>query len=470
VPAQRLHRNHAQQPILVRAWAPSLWRSFPAEQQPDWDDLEALELALEEIRSLPPPIFYDEVRSLAHALACAERGDAFVLQAGDCAEDLREFSAEAVLERLRLLSALAVTITFAVGKPVVKIGRIAGQFAKPRSSPVESQNGDTLPSFRGHAVNDIPFEPEARRPDPRRLLRVYDHTIAKLNLIRAATANMTADLHDLGRWEQEITACATDGRMHAAAQSARRALRFASAYSPDFATSTRIGVDPIYTAHEALLLGFEEALTRADPATGDWYDCSAHFLWIGERTRQVDGAHAVFASGIRNPIGVKLGPDATPDEALGLCQLLDPAREPGRVSFIVRMGADRIEEVLPPIVRAVRDAGRTAAWICDPMHGNTRPTPSGVKTRYVEDIFRELRSFFAIQDREGVPAAGIHLEATPEHVTECLDVGADPAAHQPGQTLCDPRLNARQSMQLALELVDICAPGGGAAGTPTTPA
>jgi 3-deoxy-7-phosphoheptulonate synthase len=449
----------------ARSWTPSSWRSSHAEQQPDWDDLDELERALEEIRSLPPPIFFDEARGLKHQLACAARGEAFALQAGDCAEDLREFSAEALLERLRLVCALAVTMTFAVGKPVVKIGRIAGQFAKPRSSPIESQDDSTLPSFRGHAVNDIAFEPHARRADPQRLLRVYNHTLAKLNLIRAATASMAPQLHDLPRWEEEITACATDRRIRAAAQSAKRAVRFASVYSADFAAVTRNRVDAIYTAHEALLLGFEEALTRVDPATGDWFDCSAHFLWLGERTRQIDGAHAVFLSGIKNPVGVKLGPEATPDEALALCELLDPARDPGRISFIVRMGAHRIETALPPIVRAVRDAGWRAAWISDPMHGNPGSTPGGAKTRFVEDIHSELRSFFAIQAREGVPAGGVHLELTPEAVTECLELDGDADQHH-SRTLCDPRLNARQSMRLALELVDICASGGKGAKEP----
>jgi 3-deoxy-7-phosphoheptulonate synthase len=449
---------------LKGAWTPSSWRAYPAEQQPDWDD----RAALEELRSLPPLIFGHEADSLARGLAHAAVGEAFVLQAGDCAEDMREFSSAALLQRLRLLCALSVTITYAVGKPVVKIGRIAGQFAKPRSSPVESQNGATLPSFRGHAVNDSAFEDTARRPDPRRLLRVYDHAMAKVNLIRAATMTMAADMHDLARWEEQITACAVDGRILAAAQSAKRALRFANAYSPDLATA-RVRSDPVYTAHEALLLGFEEALTRVDPATGDWYDCSAHYLWIGERTRRVDGAHAVFLSGIKNPIGVKLGPDASPGEALALCELLDPDREPGRVSFITRMGVHRIEDALPPIVRAVRDAGWSPVWICDPMHGNTRTLPSGVKTRFVRDVHDEMRAFFALQEHEGVPAGGLHLELTPEPVTECLDVGEDTlvepsAACHP--TLCDPRLNACQSVLLALELVDVCGSGTGRPGEP----
>ncbi len=445
------------------AWEPSSWRAYPAEQQPDWEDQEELEGALAELRALPPLIFAGEARTLMRALAAAARGEAFVLQAGDCAENLHEYSAEAVLARLRLLLDLAVVISYAVGKPVLKIGRVAGQFAKPRTSPTESRRGVVLPAFRGHAVNDASFDRAARRADPRRLLRVYDHAMAKLNLIRAATSAESADLQSGERWRRELAACSLqDQRFRTLAQSFERAMRFASVFGADPTAWTRLPGNGFYTSHEALLLGLEEALTRFDPATSDWYCCSAHFLWLGERTRRLDGAHAIFLSGVGNPIGVKLGPRATPDEVVALCDLLDARREPGRLSFITRMGAREIESVLPPVVRAVRDRGREVVWICDPMHGNTWTTPSGVKTRSLEDIVSELRSFFGIQHQEGVPAGGIHLELTPDEVSECVGFGeGGREASLSGRylTLCDPRLNPRQCLQLALELIDIAGRG-----------
>jgi 3-deoxy-7-phosphoheptulonate synthase len=447
-------------PTSTTSWTPSSWQSRPAEQQPEWPDERALSAVLEDLRGLPPLVFAGEARSLKQGLGSAAVGEAFVLQAGDCAEMFGDFSADAIRDKLKIILQMAVVLTYAAGLPVVKLGRIAGQFAKPRSSPQESAaDGRVLPSFRGHAVNEAMFDEAARRPEPARLLRAYHQSAATLNLIRAFTKGGFADLNKIHLWNQEFVAASKQGqRYEALARQIDRALRFMAACGIKLDADSVLHEVDFYTSHEALLLGYEEALTRQDSLTGDWYCCSAHLLWIGERTRQIDGAHVEFASGIGNPIACKLGPSASPAEVLALCDKLDPSGEPGRLTFIARMGSDRVHAALPPLLRAVRDAGRTVTWICDPMHGNTITASTGIKTRRFTDIMDELRGFFAVCHQEGVAPAGVHLELTHEDVTECLGGAEQVEDHQLReryQALCDPRLNARQSLDLAFELAEM---------------
>jgi 3-deoxy-7-phosphoheptulonate synthase len=441
---------------MQQTWTPSSWRSLPAAQQPEWPEPAVLEEVLAELGRLPPLVFAGEARSLKAALARAGRGEAFVLQAGDCAEIFGDFSADAIRDKLKIILQMAVLLTYAAGLPVVKIGRIAGQFAKPRSAVSESAGGVELPVFRGHAVNDAAFDVAARTPDPRRLVRAYHQSAATLNLIRAFTKGGFADLNQIHVWNQEFVAQSKQGqRYEQIARHIDRALRFMAACGVDLGTDSSIHEVDFYTSHEALLLGYEEALTRQDSLTGDWYCCSAHFVWVGERTRHSEGAHVEYLSGIKNPVASKLGPTATPDEALALCTRLNPLNEPGRLTFISRMGAENVAEVLPPVVRAVRDAGQNVTWVCDPMHANTFTTKSGHKTRRFDDIVAELKAFFAIHRQEQTFPGGIHVEITHEEVTECLG-GAEEIGDQDldGRylALVDPRLNARQSLDLAFEL------------------
>ena len=437
-------------------WTPAGWRGLTTLQQPEWPDEVVLDEAVSELRQLPPLVFAGEARSLQSSLAKAARGEAFVLQAGDCAEAFGDFQADSIRDKLKVILQMAVVLTYAAGLPVVKVGRIAGQFAKPRSSPNESQQDVELPSFRGHAVNDSPFDSTSRTADPRRMIRAYQQSAATLNLIRAFTKGGFADLNQIHVWNQEFVAGSTQGqRYEAIARQIERALRFMAACGVDLGTDSNLHEVDFYTSHEALLLGYEEALTRRDSLTGDWYDCSAHMLWVGERTRQVDGGHIDFLSGVKNPVASKVGPTATPGELLALCEKLDPGNEPGRLTFISRMGSGLVEETLPPLIRSVKEAGRDVLWICDPMHGNTFSTPAGLKTRRFDDILAEIKGFFAACQQEGVPPGGVHLELTQEDVTECLG-GAEEILDRHLETryqaLCDPRLNARQSLDLAFQL------------------
>jgi len=393
---------------------------------------------------------------LQESLSQVAEGKAFLLQAGDCAEAFGDFSADAIRDKLKVILQMAVVLTYGAGLPVVKVGRIAGQFAKPRSSPNERLEDQELPSFRGHAVNDIAFDPDSRKADPTRLVRAYHQSAATLNLIRAFTKGGFADLNKIHIWNQEFVAGSKQGdRYEAIARQIDRALRFMAACGVDLERDPVLHEVDFYTSHEALLLGYEEALTRKDSLTDEWYDCSAHFLWVGDRTRSPDGAHVEFLSGIKNPVAAKVGPSATPREVLDLCDRLDPDNEPGRLTLIARMGAERVEELLPPLIQAVTAAGRKVVWTCDPMHGNTFTTAAGIKTRRLDDIFTELKAFFAVCGQEGVPPGGVHLELTHEAVTECLG-GAeevlDTNLSERYLALCDPRLNARQSLDLAFQL------------------
>ena len=447
------------EPLFDHAWEPASWRALPAAQQPDWPDPAALDAVLEELRRMPPLVFAGEARSLRQALARVAQGEGFLLHAGDCAESFAEFSADRIRDKLKVILQMSVVLTYSTGVPTVKVGRIAGQFAKPRSSPSEQRDGIELPSFRGDMVNDFAFDAVARRPDPQRMLRVYHQSAATLNLLRAFTKGGFADLTRVHQWNLEFVATSGEGRRYEVlAGEIDRALRFMAACGIDLDAEVQLHEVDFYTSHEALILGYEEALTRRDSLTGDWYDCSAHLVWIGERTRQLDGAHVEFCSGIKNPIGVKLGPDATPEHALELCRRLDPGREPGRLMLVSRMGADRVGERLPPLVRAVRRAGHPVVWACDPMHGNTFTHESGYKTRHFDAVMREVEAFFGVCRAEGVWPGGVHVELTGDDVTECLGGteevrGEDLESRY--ETLCDPRLNARQSLDLAFRLAEL---------------
>jgi 3-deoxy-7-phosphoheptulonate synthase len=446
-------------PASGAAWTPSSWRSRPAAQQPDWPDPAELDQVTKELAGYPPLVFAGEARDLTTALARVGAGEAFLLQAGDCAESFDAFSADGIRDRLRVILQMAVVLTYSSGVPVVKVGRIAGQFAKPRSSPTETIDGVELPSFRGHLVNDAAFTAAARVPDPRRLLTAYNQAASTLNLLRAFTKGGFADLNRVQAWTQEFVESSAEGRRYGRlADEIQRALRFMKACGVVTEAEPELHNVDFYTSHEALVLGYEEALTRQDSITGDWYDCSAHMLWIGERTRQLDGAHVHFLAGVANPVGCKIGPSVTPDEVLALCESLNPHRVPGRLTLITRMGADTIEQGLPPLLEAVTSAGHPVVWVCDPMHGNTFTAPNGRKTRHFDAVLAEIGAFFRAHRAAGTWPGGVHIELTGDDVTECLG-GSEAILHEHldtrYETVCDPRLNARQSLDLAFRLAEL---------------
>ena len=440
-------------------WTPSSWQTFPAVQQPQWPDTGALDNALKQISAFPPLVFAGEARSLQTALGQVASGNAFLLQAGDCAESFEEFSAVNIREKLRVILQMAVMLTYSMGVPVVKVGRIAGQFAKPRSNNTETIDGVELPVFRGHMVNGPDAHADARIPNPDRLVQAYHQAASTLNLVRAFTKGGFADLNRVHAWNQEFVAQSAEGqRYEQVASEIERALAFMRACGIDTETNTALHQVDVYTSHEALILGYEEALTRQDSLTGGWYDCSAHMLWIGERTRQLDGAHVEFLRGVGNPLGCKIGKTTDVDYVLSLCEALNPARIPGRLTLISRMGANDVEEALRPLLRAVRDAGHPVVWACDPMHGNTYSAPNGRKTRHLEDIVKEITGFVKAHRAEGTWPGGIHIELTGENVTECLGgsegLGNDDLDTR-YETVCDPRLNARQSIDLAFRVAEL---------------
>ena len=444
--------------VSVGEWAPSSWRAFRADQQPSWPDEVALEHVLKHLAALPPLVFAGEARQLTTSLAEVAAGRAFLLQAGDCAESFDDFSADSIRDKLKVILQMAVVLTYGSGVPVVKVGRIAGQFAKPRSSPTEQVGAEELPSFRGHIVNDVVPTATSRTADPVRLLEAYHQSASTLNLLRAFAKGGFADLRQVHTWNQQFVATSAEGRRYEAiASEIDRAMRFIRACGIDAETAALNQVD-FYPSHEALLLSYEEALTRQDSLTGGWYDCSAHMLWVGERTRRADGAHVHFLSGVGNPLGAKLGPAATADEVVELCARLDPDRTPGRLTLISRMGAARVREGLPPLIRAVREAGHPVAWVCDPMHGNTFSSPSGRKTRHFDDVLGEIQSFFSVCRDEGAWPGGVHVELTGDDVTECLGGSEEILEGQLDvryTTACDPRLNARQSLDLAFRVAEL---------------
>jgi 3-deoxy-7-phosphoheptulonate synthase len=440
-------------------WTPSSWRDRPADQQPEWPDEAALDRALKQLATLPPLVFAGEARSLTNELGRVAAGEAFLLQAGDCAESFDSFTADGIRDKLKVILQMAVVLTYSAGVPALKVGRIAGQFAKPRSAALESAEGRELPAFRGHMVNDIAFTEAARTPDPERLLQAYHQSSATLNLLRAFTKGGFADLSRVHQWNQEFVASSREGQHYERlADEIERALRFMKACG--FATDAEPKLHEVdfFTSHEALILGYEEALTRRDSLTGDWYDCSAHLLWVGERTRQLDGAHVEFLRGAGNPVGVKLGPDVSADDVLALCERLNPQQVPGRLTFVTRLGADRVREALPPLLRAVQAARHPVVWACDPMHGNTFTTPGGRKTRHFDAIVDEIAGFFAAHREVGTWPGGVHVELTGEDVTECLggaEAIQDSDLDDRYETMCDPRLNARQSLDLAFRVADL---------------
>lgn len=439
-------------------WSPSSWRSFDAKHQPAWPDEAELDQALKTLSDQPPLVFAGEARNLTSQLASVAHGEAFLLQAGDCAESF-ESSADSIRDRLRVILQMAIVLTYSGGTPLVKIGRIAGQFAKPRSSPTETKGDEELPSFLGQSVNDVGFTEAERRPDPQRLIAAYNRAASTLNLLRAFTHGGYADLSEVSTWNREFVASSPAGERYTAmADEIDRALRFMAACGVTGKTVPALHEVDFYTSHEALLLNYEEALTRQDSLTGDWYDCSAHMLWIGERTRQLDGAHVEFLRGVQNPLGCKVGPTATPDEVLGLCEALNPEQVPGRLTLIVRQGADKITDGLPPLLAAVRDSGHPVVWACDPMHGNTYTSDGGRKTRHFDDVLKEISGFFAAHEQEGTWPGGVHVELTGDAVTECLggsDDLADADLEHAYETMCDPRLNGRQSVDLAFRVAEL---------------
>ncbi len=438
-------------------WTPDSWRNVPAAQQPTWPDVSELEGVRKKLATRPPLIYAGEAASLKSALAEAAHGRAFVIQAGDCAETFADFSPDRVKDLFKVILQMAVVLTWSSGVPTVKIGRIAGQFAKPRSSATETVAGKALPSYRGDMVNSALPSDEARRPDPENLLRAYDQAASTQNLLRAFASGGFADLASVHQWNREFVAASQEGRRYeSVASGIDAALRFMRACGID---SRALHEVEMFTSHEALILDYEQALTRQDSMGGDtWYDCSTHMPWIGNRTKDVHGAHVEYLSGVANPIGCKVDAETSVEHVLALCQRLNPGREEGRLTLISRMGKDRVRESLPPLISAVHTAGFPVLWTCDPMHGNTFKNAAGVKTRHFDDVFAEISGYFDVHRQLGTWPGGIHIELTGENVTECLG-GPDDLTHDDlGDrylTACDPRLNGRQALDMAFRVGEL---------------
>ena len=438
---------------MAKKWTPQGWRAKPIRQVPEYPDAAALADVERRFSRFPPLVFAGEARRLKAALAQVAGGRAFLLQGGDCAESFAEFHPDNIRDTFRVLLQMAVVLTFGAACPVVKVGRMAGQFAKPRSADVETQGDVTLPSYRGDMINGMEFSPEARVPDPERLVRAYNQSAATLNLLRAFAQGGYADLHKVHQWNLGFVADSPQGeRYRDLADRLDEALAFMGACGLTSETTPQIRETDFFTSHEALLLPYEEAMTRVDSTSGDWYDTSAHLLWVGDRTRQVDGAHVEFLRGIANPVAMKVGPSMDADDLLRLIDALNPEDEAGRLTLIARMGAHDVERRLPPLVRAVKRQGHTVVWTCDPMHGNTVKSSNGYKTRHFDSILAEVRGFFVVHKAEGTHAGGVHVEMTGQDVTEC--VGGAQAITEAGladryHTHCDPRLNAEQALELA---------------------
>jgi 3-deoxy-7-phosphoheptulonate synthase len=425
------------------------WRTLPIKQQPVWDDLAEVAQVSKTLSTLPPLVFAGEVDQLRDRLSAAARGEAFLLQGGDCAETFAGATADQIRNRVKTVLQMAVVLTYAAEMPVIKMGRMAGQFAKPRSSDNETRGDITLPAYRGDIVNGYDFTPESRRADPQRMLQGYNTAVSTLNLIRAFTQGGFADLREVHNWNKGFTANPANARYEQLAGEIDRAIKFMHACGADFEALRRT---EFFVSHEALLMDFERPMTRIDSRTGTPYNTSAHFLWIGERTRELDGAHVDFLSRVRNPIGVKLGPTTTPETMRELIEKLDPNREPGRLTFITRMGAGKIRDALPPLLEAVKASDANPLWITDPMHGNGITTPTGYKTRRFDDVVDEVKGFFEAHRAVGTFPGGLHVELTGDDVTECLGGSdqineADLATRY--ESLCDPRLNHMQSLELA---------------------
>ena len=446
---------------MTSIWTPDSWQGHEARQHPNWPDASALDAAVGELSSLPPLVFAGEARALEQELAAAQDGRAFLLQGGDCAESFADFHPDTIRDTFRVMLQMAVVLTYASRLPVVKLGRMAGQFAKPRSSDVEVRGDVALPAYRGDMVNGIDFTSEARTPDPARMLRGYAQAAATLNLLRAFSQGGYANLQQVHAWTHDFMGRSPwTERYRDIADRIGDALGFMAACGIDAESVPQLRTATIYTSHEALLLPYEQAMTRQDSLTGRWYDTSAHFLWIGDRTRFEGSAHVEFLRGVGNPLGMKIGPTTEPDVLVRLLDTLNPGRTPGRMTLIARFGADKVEALLPPIIRAVVRSGHPVMWSCDPRHGNMVKAANGMKTRPFDRILAEVRGFFAACRAEGVFAGGIHAEMTGKNVTECT--GGAVAVTEAGlgeryQTLCDPRLNAAQSLELAFLLAEMIA-------------
>lgn len=443
---------------MSERWVPESWREFPAVQLPVYPDAAALGEVEEQLKVFPPLVFAGEARQLRTHLGDVAKGNAFLLQGGDCAESFAEFHPDNIRDTFRVLLQMAIALTWAGSCPVVKVGRLAGQFAKPRSSAIEVQDGVELDSYKGDIINGMEFDAKVRRPDPQRLLKAYSQSASTLNLIRAFAQGGFADLSRVHGWTQGFIAESLAGsRYKDIADRISETLDFMAACGINSDNTPSLSQTEFFTSHEGLLLGYEQAMTRVDSTTGDWYDTSAHMLWIGDRTRQLDGAHVEFMRGIKNPIACKVGPSMEPDELVKLTDILNPENDPGRLTLICRMGADGVEENLPPLVRAVESEGRSVVWSCDPMHGNTIKAPSGYKTRPFDRVLLEVQRFFGVHQAEGSYAGGIHLEMTGQDVTECLG-GAQEISDQTladrYHTHCDPRLNGTQALELAFLIAE----------------
>lgn len=439
-------------------WTKSSWQNFTALQQPNWPDQGAYQEAVDTISKLPPLVFAGEIRELKKQLAKAVEGKAFLLQGGDCAEDFTHCTAPGIRETLKVILQMAVVLSYAGGKPVIKVGRMAGQYAKPRSSDTEVVDGVEIPSYRGDMVNDLAPTPEARIPDPQRMVKGYHLAAATMNITRAFTRGGYAALHRVQAWNQEFVKASPMGRSYERlARHIDQALHFMKVIGLDTDTP-QLNQASFFTSHEALLLGYEEALTRQDSITGKWYDCSAHMIWIGDRTRQLDGAHVEFLRGVLNPLGLKVGPKHDVEEMKRLIERLNPENEAGRLTLITRFGAKDVEKYLPSLIRAIKSEGYNVVWSCDPMHGNTYTAETGHKTRNFNEILQEIQCFFEIHWAEGSVPGGVHFELTGDNVTECTGGGRnilDKHLQLNYQTNCDPRLNAEQSLELAFQIAEM---------------
>lgn len=449
-------------------WSPDSWRTKEKHQIPDYTDQAKLKEVESTLSKYPPLVFAGEARQLKSRLAQVAEGKAFLLQGGDCAESFGEFNALVIRDNLRILLQMAIVLTFGEKKPIVKVGRVAGQFAKPRSSNNETRDGITLPSYRGDIINGFNFDEASRNPDPERMIRAYVQASATLNLLRALSQGGYADLNQVHAWNLDFVKKSTQAaKYESLAKRLDDALCFMSAMGIKSDNTPQIRETEFFTSHEALLLNYEEALTRQDSTTarshdgygGDWYDCSAHMLWIGERTRQPDGAHVEFLRGVKNPIGLKCGPNMSPDDLMLLVDKLNPDNEAGRLTLITRMGEGLVDTKLIPLIRKIKAEGRKVVWCCDPMHGNTITTPNGFKSRHFESILKEVRGFNQVHEAEGTYAGGVHFELTGKNVVECLGGGQEitheTLAMGAYETLCDPRLNATQALELAFQLCKI---------------
>lgn len=439
-------------------WTKNSWRDKPILQQPVYPDHEALNKVLDTLKSYPPLVFAGEARKLKQELAKVAKGKAFLLQGGDCAESFSEFHADNIRDTFKVLLQMSVIMTYAGGLPVVKVGRLGGQFAKPRSSDTETVDGVTLDSYRGDIINGVGFTKEDRTPDPERMIKAYNQSAATLNLLRAFASGGLADLAEVHKWNLDFAhKSKVTKKYETLAHNIEHSLNFMAACGITSKSYRTLAETDFYTSHEALLLPYEEAFTRQDSLTNEWYDTSSHMLWIGDRTRQLDGAHVEFMRGIKNPIGIKAGPSMTPDELIRLIDVLNPNNEAGRLNVIVRMGADKVGEKLPALLQAVTKEGREIIWSCDPMHGNTIKSGNGYKTRPVEAVLREMKQFFQVHKAEGTFAGGVHLEMTGKDVTECIggsfEIREDDLSSR-YHTHCDPRLNADQSLELAFLIAD----------------